>query len=121
MKGKEQVLVGVLGAADGHQPATHSTLGVQNREVLSVMTVMDAEISGAVGHLQCLVGQRPTDEGRIWTGDGEFLPGNGGHILAEVLGVLDPDAGQDAHLGIHDVGGVETPTRPTSSTAALTA
>ena len=110
VKGKEQVLVRVLGASDGHQPAPDSRLGVEHGEVLAVVTMMDAEITGAcIGDFQRQVRQRSTDQGRIGPGDCEFLPSNRGHVLAEILGVFDPDAGQDAHLGVNDVGCIETP------------
>ena len=109
VKGKEQVLIRVLGASDGHQPAPDSALGVEHGEVFAVVTVMDAEITGAgIGDFQRLVRQRSTDQGRIGPGDCEFLPGDRGHVLAEVFGVLDPDAGQDAYLGIDDIGCIET-------------
>ena len=110
VKGKEQVLVRVLGASDGHQPAPDSRLGVEHGEVLAIVTMMDAEITGAcIGDFQREVRQWSTDQGRIGSGNCEFLPGDRGHVLAEILGVLDPDAGEDAYLGVDDVGRIETP------------
>ncbi len=88
------------------------TLGVEHGEVLAVVTVMDAEVTGAgIGDFQCRVWQRSTDQSRVGPGDCEFLPGDRGHVLTEVLSVLDPNAGQDAYLGIHDIGRIEASTQ----------
>jgi len=108
-----QVIGGLLGPGDGCQPATHTALSVQNREVLAVVPVMNPEFSGTgLGDLERLVGEGPAHQDRVRPGDGQFLTGDGGNVFAQVLGVLDADTGQDAHFGVDHVGRIQPPSQP---------
>ncbi len=113
MQWKEQVLIGVLGTVDGHEPATDPTIGCQHREVLPVMAVMDPELPGAgLGHCKRRVRQGPGDEDRVQTGDGHLLSRDAGQVRSQILRVLDSDTGYDTDLRVNDVGGVQPPSEP---------
>src|SRR5690606_6718880 len=102
-----QVGVVGLGAVDVHVPAANGGPGVDG-EVPSVGTVFDAEVAGGGGgDLDDGLGEVPGDEDRPGPGDGELLDGDLLDRRAQVLGVLEVDPGEDGHVGVDDVGGVQ--------------
>src|SRR5690606_1133364 len=104
---QQQVGVVGLGAVDVHVPAANGGPGVDG-EVPSVGTVFDAEVAGGGGgDLDDGLGEVPGDEDRPGPGDGELLDGDLLDRRAQVLGVLEVDPGEDGHVGVDDVGGVQ--------------
>jgi hypothetical protein len=43
-----------------------------------------------------------------------FLAANAFAIRPQPVGMIEGDAGDHRHIGIHDIGGIKTPPRPTS-------
>jgi hypothetical protein len=110
VKRKENVLIGLLGTVNGRQPSPNPTLGIAEREVDPMAAMVNPQIPRlVVGHLQRFVGERPGDQDRVGTGDGNLFACDARYVLAQVFGVVDSNRCDNTNFGVHHVGGIETP------------
>ena len=105
-------------AADRRLAAQHGELESSRATAASARTVSASTTSIASG--TCLPITATVSTGTIVLlpgDDSRLLRGDFGDFVAEVLGVVDTDRGDDGHRCVDDVGGVPAPPIPTSTTA----